>query len=142
MVTFLWRAAGKPVVNEALPFTDVAQDAYYADAVRWAVANKIVLGTTATTFSPNSPVSREQLATFLYRYAQSKGEGFVGAWYFPLTFDDAASVSSWADEGVHWCTMKRILSGVGNGRLAPQATATRAQIVTMLYRCFVPAESN
>ena len=142
MVTFLWRAAGKPVVNEALPFTDVAQDAYYADAVRWAVANKIVLGTTATTFSPNSPVSREQLATFLYRYAQSKGEGFVGAWYFPLTFDDAASVSSWADEGVHWCTMKGILSGVGNGRLAPQATATRAQIVTMLYRCFVPAETN
>ncbi len=142
MVTFLWRAVGSPVLNQALPFTDVDQEAYYADAVRWATAEKIVRGTTETTFSPDDPVSREQLATFIYRYAQTGGEGFVGDWYFQLEFADAASVSSWADEGVHWCVMKGIINGVGENKIDPQGTASRAQIVTMLYRCFSPANAD
>ncbi len=134
VVTFLWRAAGSPAANGDLPFSDVEQDVFYADAVRWAVAEKILQGKTEASFAPNDPVTREQLATFVYRYAQAKGEGFVGLWYFPLDFEDAASVSDWADESVHWCVMKGIVGGVGDNLLAPGDTANRGQIVTMLYR--------
>jgi|GEM_PF-1436533 len=142
MVTFLWRAAGSPASEGELIFSDVDSGAYYADAVRWAAAEKIVMGTTETTFSPNAPVSREQLATFIYRVAQADGQGFTGAWAFLLDFEDADQVSSWADEGVHWCVMKKILTGTGQNKLSPKGTATRAQIVTMLYRYFVPVDAG
>lgn len=136
MVTFLWRAAGSPVVNYAMPFTDVDQESYYAEAVRWAAAEKIATGTKATQFSPDASITREQLAAFIYRYAQTLGQGFVGEWYFPLDFADADKVSSWADEPMHWCTMNGIINGTGKNLLSPQGTATRGQIVTMLYRFF------
>jgi len=68
MVTFLWRAAGKPAANAANPFADVAADAYYADAVLWAVAKGITNGTSATTFSPDAGCTRAQIVTFLYRF--------------------------------------------------------------------------
>ena len=88
--------------------------------------------------NPTASVTREQLATMLYRYAQSKGKGFTGAWMFLLDYPDATNVSEWADEAMHWCVMKEIVNGVGENKLAPQGTATRAQIVTMLHRVFVP----
>ena len=68
MVTFLWRLAGEPAAKGTLPFTDMDADAYYAEAVRWALAVGVTKGTTAETFEPNAPCSRGQIATFLYRY--------------------------------------------------------------------------
>lgn len=136
MVTFLWRASGSPWASANWHFSDVPEDAYYADAVEWAIAAGIAKGTSENTFDPNGSVTREQLATFIYRYAQDKGQGFTGAWMFLLDYNDASQVSEWADEAMHWCVMKGIVSGTGEKTLSPKGEANRAQIVTMLYRYF------
>ena len=136
MVTFLWRASGSPWASANWHFSDVPEDAYYADAVEWAIAAGIAKGTSENTFDPNGSVTREQLAAFIYRYAQDKGQGFTGAWMFLLDYNDASQVSEWADEAMHWCVMKGIVSGTGEKTLSPKGEANRAQIVTMLYRYF------
>ena len=100
----------------------------------WAAETGAVKGTSETTFSPDTPVTREQLATILYRYAQAQGKGFTGSLMFPLDFSDAASVSEWANEAMHWMTMNGVITGMGDGTLAPQDNATRAQIATMFIR--------
>ena len=138
VVTMLWRMAGEPASSAPAPFSDVSSDAWYADAVAWAAETGAVNGTGADTFSPNTPVTREQLAAILYRYAQAEGRGFTGAWMFPLDFSDAADVSEWANEAMHWMTMNGIITGMGDGTLAPKDNATRAQIATMFMR-FVEA---
>lgn len=97
IVTFLWRAAGSPVVNYLMPFTDVDEGAYYAEAVRWAASCGIVTGLTETTFGTNGVCTRAQAATMIYRYAQAQGKGFTGAWMFHLPFTD---VPEWAYESV------------------------------------------
>lgn len=135
-VTFIWRAAGMPVVNYAMPFTDVESDTWYTEAVRWAASLKITSGTTETTFEPDGEVTREQLAVFIYNYAKTNGEGFTGAWMFPLDFNDVQDINDWADEAMHWCVMKGILQGTDNNMLVPGRTATRAETVTMLSRYF------
>ena len=134
VVTMLWRMAGEPAGSAAAPFTDVKAGSWYADAVNWAAETGAVKGTSETTFSPDTSVTREQLATILYRYAQAEGRGFTGAWMFPLDFSDAAGVSQWADEAMHWMTMNGVITGMGDGTLAPQDNATRAQIATMFMR--------
>ena len=134
VVTMLWRMAGEPAGSTTAPFTDVKAGSWYADAVNWAAENSVVNGISETAFSPDTPVTREQLAAILYRYAQAQGKGFTGAWAFPLDFSDAASVSQWADEAMHWMTMNGIITGMGDGTLAPQDNATRAQIATMFMR--------
>lgn len=134
VITFLWRAAGCPVVNYAMPFTDLEKESYYEEAVRWAASIGITSGTSETTFSPDMEITREQLAVLIYNYAKTKGEGFADDWMFLLSFDDADRISSWADEAMHWCVMKGIIQGVGDNLLAPKNTATRAQVVTMMYR--------
>ena len=136
MVTFLWRAAGKPWASANRHFSDVAEGAYYKDAIEWAIAAGITNGISDELFNPDGAVTREQLASFIYRYAQSKGQGFTGAWMFLLDYSDASAISAWADEAMHWCVMQEIVGGTGNGKLSPQGTATRGQIVTMLYRYF------
>ena len=134
VVTMLWRLAGAPAASGDSGFADVSNDAWYAQAVAWAASSGAVKGTSATTFSPNAPVTREQLAALLYRYAQAKGKGFTGAWYFPLDFPDADQVSEYADEAMHWMTMHGIITGMGDGTLAPGENATRAQIAAMFLR--------
>ena len=134
VVTMLWRLAGEPASSTPAPFTDVKDGAWYADAVAWAAETGAVNGTSADTFSPNTPVTREQLAAILYRYAQAQGKGFTGEWAFPLDYPDAADVSEWADEAMHWMTMHGIITGMGDGTLAPKDNATRAQIATMFMR--------
>ena len=133
LVTLLWRAAGSPAPKaDCTMFFDVDPDAYYMDALSWAYYEDIVQGLEPHTFGPDASLTREQLAAFIYRYAQTKGEYYDPD--FKLDFADAASVSSWALEPMSWCVMEGIITGVGNGRLAPQGTADRAQVVTMLYR--------
>ena len=132
-VTFLWRAAGSPVVNYLMPFTDVDEGAYYAEAVRWAASTGIVTGLTETTFGTDSVCTRAQAAAMIYRCAQAQGKGFTGAWMFHLPFTD---VPEWAYESVAWCYMNGVTTGVSETSFAPGNDCTRAQIVTFLWRAF------
>ena len=133
IVTFLWRAAGSPVVNYRMPFTDVDEGAYYAEAVRWAASCGIVTGLTETTFGTNGVCTRAQAAAMIYRCAQAQGKGFTGAWMFHLPFTD---VPEWAYESVAWCYMNSVTTGVSETAFAPGNDCTRAQIVTFLWRAF------
>ena len=133
IVTFLWRAAGSPVVNYLMPFTDVDEGAYYAEAVRWAASTGIVTGLTETTFGTNGVCTRAQAAAMIYRCAQAQGKGFTGAWMFHLPFTD---VPEWAYESVAWCYMNGVTTGVSETAFAPGNDCTRAQIVTFLWRAF------
>ena len=133
IVTFLWRAAGSPVVNYLMPFTDVDEGAYYAEAVRWAASTGIVTGLTETTFGTDSVCTRAQAAAMIYRCAQAQGKGFTGAWMFHLPFTD---VPEWAYESVAWCYMNGVTTGVSETSFAPDNDCTRAQIVTFLWRAF------
>lgn len=133
IVTFLWRAAGSPVVNYLMPFTDVDESAYYAEAVRWAASTGIVTGLTETSFDPNGACTRAQAAAMIYRHAQAQGKGFTGAWMFLLPFTD---VPEWAYESVAWCYMNGVTTGVSETAFAPRNDCTRAQIVTFLWRAF------
>ena len=133
IVTFLWRAAGSPVVNYRMPFTDVDEGAYYAEAVRWAASTGIVTGLTEMTFGTDSVCTRAQAAAMIYRCAQAQGKGFTGAWMFHLPFTD---VPEWAYESVAWCYMNSVTTGVSKTSFAPGNDCTRAQIVTFLWRAF------
>ena len=129
MVTFLWRAAGCPVVNYAMSFTDVSGYAYYAEAVRWAVSEGITKGVTDTLFMPNRTVTRAQAVTFLWRYA---GSSAVTA---NNPFTDVAE-SAYYYDAVLWAKDEGITGGVDETHFAPGKGCTRAQIVSFLYRLF------
>lgn len=129
--------APSATTTRAMIWTVLARDAgvdtstgatWYEAGMKWAMENKISDGTGA-----ENAITREQFATMLYRVAQSKGEGFSGSWYFPLSFDDATSISDWADEAMHWCVMKGILNG-SNNKLNPTDNASRAEVAAMLMR--------
>ena len=132
-VTFLWRAAGSPVVNYAMNFNDVDSGAYYAEAVRWAASEKVVEGTTAETFAPDAAVTRAQMVTMLYRFAKAQGMDTTQGGMAIREFDDFDAVPAYALEAMDWAVNAGVLKG-DNNRLLPQDNCTRAQIVTMLYR--------
>ena len=135
LVTVLYRAAGEPDTGKQVnPFTDVADDAWYTKAVIWAANNGIVNGVAKNTFAPDDSITREQIAAMLYRYAGAEAakEDKLSA------FPDAAKVSDWAKEALNWAVASGLINGVadanGTASLEPQATATRAQIATILMR--------
>ena len=132
IVTFLWRAAGCPEPKRAGSFSDVSEGSYYAKAVAWAVDAGITTGTGEGRFSPDAACTRGEIVTLLYRYLQSKGEGFTGNWMFLLPFTD---VPEWCYEAVAWCYMKNITEGTSATTFSPDDPCTRGQIVTLLYRC-------
>ena len=128
MVTFLWRAVGKPEpTNRINPFTDVKEDSYYYKAVLWAVENGITKGTSDTTFSPNDTCTRGQTATFLYRYAGSPAVS--GRNYF----NDVNETDYYYD-AVVWAASEGITTGTSATTFSPADFCTRGQIVTFLYR--------
>ena len=128
MVTFLWRAAGSPKVeNGKNPFTDVKADAYYYDAVLWAVEQKITSGTSATTFSPDATVTRGQTVTFLYRNAGSPEVSGT------MPFTDVEADAYYA-KAVQWAVQQKITTGTSETTFSPMSDCTRGQIVTFLYR--------
>ncbi len=129
VVTFLWRAAGRPASNISVPFTDINKDAYYYDACKWAVENGITNGTSADKFSPNQTITRAQMATFLHRYAK-KTESFG-----KTTFKDVYAGAYYA-EAVQWAASSGIISGTSDSTFSPNAACTRGQTVTFLYRLF------
>ena len=133
LVTFLWRAAGSPVVNYAMNFTDVDSGTYYAEAARWAASEKVVEGTTAETFAPDAAVTRAQMVTMLYRFAKTRGMDTTQGGMAIREFDDFDAVPAYALEAMDWAVNAGVLKG-DNNRLLPQDNCTRAQIVTMLYR--------
>ena len=134
VVTILWRLAGSPQAGKDSGFTDVAGGLWYTDAVAWAAEKGIVGGYGSGMFGPADPVTREQLAVMLYRYAKLQGKGFVGSWMFPLDYADADRVSGWAYEAMCWMTMNGVIQGRGGSVLAPQGPATRAEAAAMLMR--------
>ena len=135
IVTFLWRVAGFPVVNYLMPFTDVDEGAYYAEAVRWAASEKIVEGTTAVTFAPNATVTRAQVVTMLCRFAKAQGMDTTQGGMTIREFDDFDAAPAYAIEAMDWAVNAGVLKG-DNNRLLPQNACTRAQIVTFLWRVF------
>ena len=132
-VTFLWRAAGKPVVNFAMNVSDVKEDAYYAEAVRWAASLGIVTGLSKNTFGAANAVTCEQAVTMLWRFAKQQGFDTTQGGMAIREFDDYDSLSEYAREAMAWAVNAGILKGSGN-RLMPDADCTRAQLVTLLYR--------
>ena len=128
VVTILWRLEGQPETDDAtLSFTDVESGVWYTNAVNWAASKGIVKGYSDTVFAPNDTVTREQLATILYRYAESKGYD-VSAKGDLTTFADGAKTSSWAAEAMEWAVGSKLLSGKGGNVLDPTGTATRAEV--------------
>ena len=132
-VTFLWRAAGKPVVNYAMNFSDVKESSYYAEAVRWAASLGIVTGLSKNTFGAANAVTREQAVTMLWRFAKQQGFDTTQGGMAIREFDDYDSLSEYAREAMAWAVNAGILKGSGS-RLMPDADCTRAQLVTLLYR--------
>ena len=127
-VTFLWRAAGSPEPTGTVnPFSDLSPNAYYYKAVLWAVENGITQGTSTDTFSPDATVTRGQTVTFLHRAAGAPSHGGNAA-FLDISDNDYYS------DAVAWAEQNGITSGTGNGKFAPNAVCTRAQIVTLLYR--------
>ena len=134
LVTVLWRLSGSPVVNYYMPFADVDQAAWYAEAVRWAASCGIIAGYDNGNFGPNDPITREQLAAILYRCAAYRQEDTsIGADTNILSFTDAASVSEYAVPALQWACGAGILQGA-DGALLLTHPATRAQTAAMLHR--------
>ena len=126
MVTFLWRAHGSPKATGTNPFTDVSTSDYYYDAVLWAVANGVSNGTSATTFSPDTAVTRSQAVTFQWRAA---GSPVVSGSSFGDVATDAYYVNA-----VTWAVANGITNGTGGNTFSPDVVVSRAQAVTFLYR--------
>jgi hypothetical protein len=129
VVTFLWRAAGQPEPSSANnPFSDVHAGAYYYKAVLWAVGKSVTAGTSATTFSPDSTCTRAQIVTFLWRF-----EGMPAAASTNNPFRDVKA-GAYYYNAVLWAVGKEVTSGTSATTFSPDATCTRAQVVTFLYR--------
>ena len=131
-VTILWRLEGKPVVNYRMSFTDVADDAWYAEAVRWAASESIASGFDKTSFRPDAALTREQLAVLLCRYTEKKGlatdiaMGTAG-------YEDVGKISEYAYSSVAWAISSRIMEN-RDGLIQPRAAATRGETAAILQR--------
>ncbi|MBE6944686.1 MAG: hypothetical protein E7459_01185 [Ruminococcaceae bacterium] len=132
VVTTLYRMAGSPEVNGENNFTDLTQD-WYAAAVQWAVETGVTTGYSETIFAPNAPITREQLATMLYRYAKACGMD-VSAQADLSGYTDAGKISSWALTAMAWANAEGIIQGDSETTLSPRATSTRAQLAMVLTR--------
>lgn len=127
VVTFLWRAAGKPTVSANVSFSDVQPGAFYYEAVKWAVANGITTGVSGNRFAPNDSCTRGQVVTFLHRAENSPAASTISS------FTDVPATAFYYN-AVNWAVANGITNGTGNGRFSPNDTCTRAQVVTFLYR--------
>ncbi len=132
LVTVLHRLAGKPAAEANGKFADVGES-YYTDAVDWAVANGIVTGVNDKQFAPNAQISREQMATILYRYA-SKMKLDVSESNALTAYGDAAAVSGYAEKAMQWANAAKIINGTNEMKLNPKGSATRAEVAAILMR--------
>ena len=133
MVTILYRLDGNPAVTRDVEFSDIPAGQWYSDAVSWAAANKIVDGYGSGKFGPDDTVTREQMAAILYRYAGYKGYDLTNL--ADITgYNDAGSVSIWADTAMKWAVAEGIIEGTGTTSLSPSGNSTRAQVATVFMR--------
>ena len=130
VVTILWRLAGSPTVS-GKAFPDVSASAWYADAVAWASANGVVSGYENGGFGPGDPVTREQLAAILYRYAQLRGKA-TDQTADLSGYPASVTISAWAPQALKWAVGSGLISGTGTHTLSPRGTATRAQFAVIL----------
>ena len=133
LVTVLYRLEAPGAKAPKAPFSDVPGDSWYAEAVNWAAENRIVSGISETDFAPDAYVTREQIAAILYRYAALKSENTDGRAELSR-MRDADHVSDWAVDAIFWAVSTGILNGVDENTLAPQKTATRAEVATLMMR--------
>ena len=126
----LYAMSGKPAVKAEGTFADVVANAWYADAVNWAAEKSYVSGVGDGKFAPDASVTREQMALILYRYAGSPDASGMAQ----KEFADSSSVSAYAADAIRWAVHEGLISGMENNTLAPQGTATRAQVATILMR--------
>lgn len=136
LVTVLWRMEGSPDPSATNPFSDIADGLWYSKAVIWAAENGIVNGVSATAFAPNDPITREQIATILYRYTKAKGYDIADL--ADLSgYPDASKISPYAEEPMAWAVAAKLISGSQNGNkiyLDPQGKAIRAQVAAIIVR--------
>ena len=136
VAAILWRMAGSPQVDYIMDYADVEQGQWYSEAVRWAASEGIVGGYGNGTFGTNDPITREQLAVMLYRFAQKQGyDVSVGENTNILSYTDAAQVSEWAIPALQWACGGGLITGTGDGStLTPQGDTTRAEAAVLLMR--------
>lgn len=135
LAAVLWRYEGEPSADSC-SFTDVKRDFWYTDSIDWAAENGIVYGMTETTFSPNGNITREQLVTILYRYANSINID-TSARDDLSNFADKSKVSNWASEAMQWAVAEELMLGITQGNvvnISPRGNATRAQVAAILHR--------
>ena len=134
VVVALYRLAGSPEVTGENPFTDVAEDASYRDAIVWAKENSVTNGTSDTTFGPTNHITRQDLVTLIWRYTKNSGKDVsVGEDTNILSFDDAASVKDYAVEAFQWACGTGVITGSGSN-LLPRDNTTRAQLAAIIQR--------
>lgn len=136
LATTLYRAAGNPTVSGSDSFTDTADGAWYADAVLWASQQGVVSGYGNNLFGTNDPVTREQIAAILWRYAGSPGAD--GG----QNFADKSDISAYAGQAVDWARANGIVNGVNGNRFLPQSNTTRAQVAMILYNYLTMAAAE
>lgn len=134
LVTILYRAQGEPAVNRSISFEDVDANSYYANAVNWAEQSGIVNGVSEQKFAPEETVTREQIATMMYRYAYYQEVVPAEDRSNSLDYADSAEISDYATEGVMYCTSEGIMMGKEEKRFAPLEMVTRAEVATILQR--------
>ncbi len=135
VVTILWRIKGQPVVNYAMPFSDIFDGLWYTEAVRWAASNGIVTGYDDAHFGANEAITREQFAAILWRYSKFCGyDVSVGEDTNILDYEDATSISSYAIPAIQWACGSSVISGVSELKLEPKGVTTRAQAACMIQR--------
>jgi len=135
LVTILYRNEGEPAVNKSVPFVDIDMNEYYTDAVIWADQNGIVKGISETEFAPDRIITREQIVTMLFRYAQHKAMD-TSTLEENLAFDDAHEISEYADDAMKWAVGCGLIKGKTENTVHPGDYATRAEMATILYRFF------
>lgn len=131
IVQILYNIAGKPSVSGSGRFTDVPSNAWYAKAVQWAVENDVTAGISPTEFAPERAVTRQEVASFLYRFAKVNGYN-TGGRNDLTSYTDSKDVAGWALESMQWANNAKIINGKGNGTLDPTGSATRAEVASMM----------
>lgn len=135
IVTILWRMAGSPAVNYAMDFADVPADQWYSEAIRWATSEGIVGGYGNGSFGTGDPITREQFAVMLYRFAQNQGyDVTVGEDTNILSYTDFADLNEYTISAMQWACGAGIITGTSETTLTPDGSATRAQVATILMR--------
>lgn len=129
IATILWRLEGSPMVDTAMNYTDAPSGSWYEEAIRWADSTGVVLGYGDGTFGPDDPITREQMAAMLWRYAgKPQAESSLA------DFTDGSETSQWAESAMVWAVEQGLIEGMGNAQLNPQGQATRAQAAIILMR--------